>query len=113
MSKNKTTEHFKSSTKIQSKLKRLLKSIGNSEKEVANFLRKNRIKGKLGSHDYCPIANYLISKGFSNLSVNSLYISTEDLSTGIINEINTPFPVARFICLFDCSSLYEDLRDNK
>jgi hypothetical protein len=77
-----------------------LKALGNTAEEVRDNLIKLGIKGNRESCGNCPIANYLLYKGYTRVSVGSTMISVR---TGYCD--NPPVAICEFIRLFDQGSM--------
>ena len=77
----------------------LLNDMGQTAKEVADFLKSQNIKGKLSNAQSCPVANYMISQGGEPDS--AIYDRYNGRYDGNAFVIMTPTPVFQFIRDFD------------
>ena len=88
----------------------LINELGNSKSKIANSLAIKCIVGFINDDESCPVANYLKSKGFSNVSVVDHEIYATDLNNkNIIVDIYHQ-PLFEFIKAFDCEE-YVNLID--
>lgn len=95
-----------------SKLEELLDELGDFPGAVAAALKEQGIKGRRANSNYCPIANYLKSKGYRNPSVTEdcIDVVEENDAPCVVTECITPDVIVDFISGFD-SGLYPDLEE--
>jgi len=80
------------------KLEADLKALGNSSSEISKSLSDKNITGSKCESAYCPVANYLISIGYSmpEVSQETIIVRLKEDHT-----INTPIELIDFILEFD------------
>lgn len=90
-------------------LAQALADLGDTPDAVADHLRSLGLKGKPVSGDCCPIARYLVQRGFEWASVNHLSVLVNNPAREFAQHIEPcPKPVRRFIQRFD-DGVYLDL----
>lgn len=82
-------------------LQKLILSLGNSSLEIADTLQKLGIKGERHNCRNCPIACFLLSKGFADVMVQPM-ISVPPTLTRVTERYWPESPVRLFIIDFDC-----------
>lgn len=80
-------------------LRAALNRLGNTEREVADFLAASKIKGVRFVSDLCPIAVYLKSCGFRHVDVTGGCVLLNRISDG--RRVPTPKAVDEFVSRFD------------
>jgi hypothetical protein len=93
---------------LEQKLLKEIQALGNTADEVANTLRTLGCKGQSMEADSCPIARYLILKGYKYPCVTEEGVTVETPAHGQISIKQTE-AAANFVKLFDDSAQYEDL----
>jgi hypothetical protein len=87
----------------ENKIRRDLRALGNSGKRVAASLNKLGIKGRINNTIHCPIANYLVNKGYGSFEVDSEFIEPRvwKPNSSIAERLVVSKPISMFIIQFD------------